>query len=99
MKVELDSPRVMNEKVSSLPGVVAEVSAEASRIAGRARARLAVHKPGKDGRIGPSNISVTHGRTDSFVNLDDENAMSIEFGAPHRGEPGLYILTGASGWI
>lgn len=97
----LISRTAMNHVVSHLPGVKAAVYFEARDIGARAEARLAMHKT-----TGNASISVTRGDVDSFVNLEDPAALSIEFGHWVGGKyrrstpkyvPGLYIITGAAG--
>lgn len=96
--IKLDSQKVMNRKISHLPGVKGAVRATAQKIGAKAEAKLAAHR-----YEGHASISITHGGVDSFVNLDDEAALSIEFGHIHNwtGEriEGLYIVTGAAGLI
>lgn len=96
MKIYLIPDKRMNKRVSHLPGVVKSVRNQANRIADKAEVRLAAHR-----YEGQAEITVSYGRTDSFVNLDDPAALSIEFGHDHNvtGKPvkGLYIVTGAAG--
>lgn len=83
--------------VARLPGVRDAVHERAEILAGRARGLLAAHK-----HTGAAKITTTKGRrTDSFVNLEDPQAIAIEYGRPagvsERGRPypameGLYIL-------
>lgn len=103
MAVRVLGDKAMNIVISGLPVVNAAVRKEAKAIAARAEGRLATHR-----KTGHAKITVTHGDTDSFVNLEDEAALSIEFGHFHdNGEinavityvPGLYIITGAAGLI
>lgn len=65
--------------VAHVPGVRMSVSAKADEGAARARAVLAAHRA-----EGHSQITVTRGELDSFVNLDDTRgdhaAAAIEFG-------------------
>lgn len=99
MAVEMEPQSVVNEIVSHLPGVISAVRRTAEKIGARAEARLAAHR-----YTGAASVSVTYGKVDAFVNLDDEAAMSIEFGhfLVHYGKqtpvyiPGLYIVTGAA---
>lgn len=101
-RVTLISQKRMNQTISHLPGVIGAVRAEAVQIGARAEARLKAHF-----YEGEAEISVTHGAIDSFVNLDDPAALSIEFGhtlyvhgqKTGRQIPGLYIISGASGLI
>lgn len=93
----------INYIVSRENTVQAALAALASQIAGRARANLASHR-----QTGAAHITVTHGRVDSYVNLVDPAAVSIEFGhfvgGKYAGDtpkyvPGLYILSRAAGLI
>ena len=101
--VVLIREKAMNHVISHLEGVKAAVHTEAEIIAGRAEGRLAQHR-----KTGQAQINVTQGDTDSFVNLDDPNAMSIEFGHWVKGKyetsaprfvPGLYIISEAAGLL
>ncbi len=101
MAVRLIGPKAMNLIISHLDGVVDAVAEEAKEIGVRAKARLTAHK-----YSGAAQVTVTHGDVDSFVNLDDPAALSIEFGHMVKGKfeddepkfvPGLYIITGAAG--
>lgn len=101
-RVTLIGQKKMNKVISHEPGVIASVRSQAQRIGSKAEARLASHR-----HSGHASISITYGETDSFVNLDDEAALSIEFGhgLVHFGKrtnvniPGLYIITGAAGLV
>jgi hypothetical protein len=75
MAIQLLSDKVMNKKISHLPGVKASVRAEGKVIAGIASARLAPHR-----KTGQAHIEVSHGATDTYVSLVDPAALSIEFG-------------------
>ncbi len=84
-----------NSVIAHLPGVIAEVAAKAAEGAGRAEAILSRHH-----RTGATHITVTHGRTDSFVNLVDPGgaAAAIEFGhttKSGRAVQGIHAITGA----
>lgn len=101
MAVRLISKTAMNHVISHLEGVKAAVYAEAVAISGRAEGRLAGHR-----FSGRAKVTVTQGDVDSFVNLEDPAAMSIEFGHWVKGKyetaqpkfvAGLYIITGAAG--
>lgn len=100
--VYLIPDQAMNHVVSHLPGVIASVRSQAQRIGAKAEAKLAAHR-----QEGHASISITYGDVDSFVNLDDEAALSIEFGhwqyvygkPTGHYTPGLYIITGAAGLI
>jgi hypothetical protein len=90
----------MNYAISGLAGVRAAVKAKAMQIADDAEGRLSAHHYPVD--TTEATISVTSGKVDSFVNLDDTGggAMGIEFG--HRTQDGhqvrgLHIITGAAG--
>jgi hypothetical protein len=81
--------------VAHLPGVVEAVASEARGGARRAEAILSGHH-----RTGAAHITVTHGVTDSFVNLVDPGgaAAAIEFGhttKQGRGVEGIHAITGA----
>ncbi|GAB4584404.1 DUF5403 family protein [Nocardia sp. IFM 10818] len=101
MGVRLIGEKAMNQVISHLDGVKGAAAAEANEIGSRAESRLAGHR-----RSGRAKVTVTHGDVDSFVNLEDPAAMSIEFGHMVKGKyeteepkyvPGLYIITGAAG--
>lgn len=96
--VRLIGQKAMNHRISHLEGVKSSIRATAQQIGGKAEARLASHR-----YEGHAEISITYGDTDAFVNLDDEAALSIEFGHIHnwtgKYTPGLYIITGAAGLI
>lgn len=89
----------IEDAVAHLPGVVAAVAAKGEEIAAVARTRLAAHRDS-----GNAKIEVSHGVTDTFVELVDPAAMTIEFGRAEgvdrtgrrkgRMQP-LHILTGA----
>lgn len=84
-----------NGVIAHLPGVVAAVAAEATAGAARARSILAGHH-----HTGAAHITVTHGTTDSFVNLVDPGgaAAAIEFGHTTKGGravQGIHAITGA----
>lgn len=95
---DVESEWTINTIVSGLQDVVDAVADTAHDIAGRAETRLAAHR-----RTGRAKVTVTRGKTDSFVNLDDpDNAMAIEFGHDDRSGNhvgGLYIITGAAGLL
>ncbi|WP_231951406.1 DUF5403 family protein [Nocardia terpenica] len=93
--------KAMNQVVSHVDGVKDAIGDEAKEIGSRAEARLAGHR-----RSGRAQVTVTNGDVDSFVNLEDPAALSIEFGHMVKGKyeteepkyvPGLYIITGAAG--
>jgi hypothetical protein len=73
------SDEEMNHLISHMPGVRAKVRVTAADGAARAKAILAAHW-----HSGDSEINVTHGTVDSFVNLDDTRgqraAAAIEYG-------------------
>jgi hypothetical protein len=92
----------LEEIVASMPGVRDEVHHVAEVGAAEAEARLAAHH-----HTGNAKVTLTHGDKDSFVNLEDPAALSIEFGGynvwARRRLPGMYIITGAldirkAGW-
>lgn len=95
---KLISDKAMNRVVSRLPGVHDEVGDTARRVQRSARRRLDMHR-----ETGKAQVSLTEGKVDWFVNLDDKAAASIEFG--HWTETrdgavyvqGLYVLTRAAG--
>jgi hypothetical protein len=89
--------KVMNQIISHLDGVPDAVHDVAQDRAGQSKALLAGHRD-----TGAAEITVTRGETDSFVNLDDPAALSIEFGHWVKGKyerdtpqfvPGIYVLT------
>jgi hypothetical protein len=101
MSVQLIGQTAMNHVISHLGGVKDAVKDEAQEIGHRADARLAAHR-----YSGAADVNVTSGGVDSFVNLEDPAALSIEFGHWVKGKyetetpkyvPGLYIITGAAG--
>lgn len=101
--VKLIGWTAMNRVISHEEGVKAAVHQRAATIAGKAEAKLLRHRD-----TGAAKVTVTKGDVDSFVNLEDKAALSIEFGHWVRGKyethepkyvPGLYILTGAAGLL
>lgn len=102
MAVELIGPTAMNIVISHQDGVLGAVRTKAAEISDIARGNLASHR-----YSGNAKITVSHGDVDSFVNLVDPAAASIEFGHWVKGKyknpdhpkfvPGLYIITRASG--
>lgn len=94
--MKLISEKAMNRVVSHTTGVRAEVAAEASRKAGQAKVKLLRHF-----KTGAHEVTVTHGKTDSFINLDGPAPLSVEFGHEDgdRYVEGLYIITGAAGLL
>ncbi len=83
-----------NETVAHQRGVATAVNRVADRHAAIARGVLLAHRA-----EGHSQITVTRGRVDSFVNLNDERgdlaAAAIEYGA--RGGRGVRALHKAFG--
>jgi hypothetical protein len=81
--------------IARLPEVRAAVMDAARAIAARAETLLAQHH-----QTGNARIEVTRGeRTDAFVSLVDEAAVSIEYGhvtKSGRVVAGLYIITRAA---
>lgn len=71
--VDIIPSRVLNTMVAGM--VASSVRDTAEELAAKATAQLAAHS-----KTGSAKISVTHGRVDSYVNLDDPNAMAIEYG-------------------
>ena len=67
--------RDMNTRISHMAGVKAAVRATAKELAAKAKAELANHR-----ETGTAKITVSHGATDSYVNLDDPAALAIEYG-------------------
>lgn len=71
-----------NEIVAHLPGVAAAVASEARKGGARAKTIHGLHRD-----TGASFINVTHGRVDSYINLNDERgdhaagAIEAETGA------------------
>lgn len=99
--VRLIGEKAMNRVVSHQEGVHGELGDVARKVAGNATARLAIHK-----KTGAAQVTITQGKVDWFVNLDDDAAMSIEFGHWVKGKyerskpqyvQGLYILSRAAG--
>lgn len=98
MAVELYyGEKMMNQIISHLDGVSDEVHDVAKQRAAQSRALLAGHRD-----TGNAEITVTRGDVDSFVNLVDPAALSIEFGHWVKGKyerdtpkfvPGIYVLT------
>jgi hypothetical protein len=93
--------KAMNRVVSHQPESVDACADKAQEVSGVAKSRLAAHR-----HSGDAQVTVTHGDVDSFVNLEDVAALSIEFGHMVKGKfetdtpkhvPGLYIITGAAG--
>ncbi len=64
-----------NRIVAKLPAVKKAVRAQADSVAARAKSNLAGHRS-----TGAAKVTVTQGRVDSFVNLEDDAAISIEHG-------------------
>lgn len=104
---KLISQKAMNLIISDLEEVKGEVANEAQEIAHKASRALAPHKAHSDRYDGHStgnhHVTVTHGDTDSFVNLEGDAPASLEFGhTDHRSGKhvnGLYILTRAAGLL
>lgn len=101
--VALIGDKAMNRVVSHLDGVHASVGDVARRVKGNATARLAIHQ-----KTGAAHVTISDGKVDWFVNLEDEAAMSIEFGHWVEGKyktdkpkyvQGLYILSRAAGLV
>lgn len=102
MRVRLYGDKHVNKTTSHEEGVIGAVNGKAVEIGARAEALLnTVPKH----RTGQSEIKVEQAKTDSYVILNDEAAMSIEFGhwltayGEQTGKfvPGLYILHNAAG--
>lgn len=97
MAVQLISDEAMRSLIAHMPGVVAAVHKAAVKNSNGAKRRLAAHR-----ETGAAQVTVTQGDVDSFVNLDDPAALSIQFGHFVGGMyfdwekpkyvPGLYIL-------
>lgn len=94
--VQLISDAAMRSLIAHMPGVTDAVHDAAQENAAGAKARLAAHRD-----TGAAEVTVTRGAVDSFVNLDDPAALSIQFGHFVKGKfetedpkyvPGLYIL-------
>lgn len=101
--VKMNSRKSVNRDVSHLPGVIGAVRAKAQKIGSKAETRLKGHF-----YEGHSEVTITYGETDSFVNLDDpDNALAIEkghmlvmFGRPTGKKiEGLHILGHAAGLL
>jgi len=100
--------RAMNALISHLEGVKGAVYEQATEVRGKAEAKLARHRD-----TGRAKVTLTRGQVDSFVNLDDPAALSIEFGHAQEIEwqengdssievrwvDGLHIITGAAGLL
>ncbi|ASR77126.1 tail completion or Neck1 protein [Mycobacterium phage MyraDee] len=97
--------KALHHVVVEIPGVKDEVHDEAESGARKAKARLARHR-----YQGQAKVTVTQGDVDSFINLEDPNALSIEFGHFVKGKfgnkdgtpkhvKGLYIITGGAGLL
>jgi hypothetical protein len=94
--------KTFNQIVSHLDETNNAIRAKADEVGGVAKGRLAAHRD-----TGDASVSITHGDVDSFVNLDDSAALSIEFGHWVKGKyedpehpkfvPGLFIITAAAG--
>ncbi|MGU3502409.1 DUF5403 family protein [Mycobacterium sp. C31M] len=89
----------MNRVVSHLEGVHDAVGDTSKRVQRSAQNRLAAHRD-----TGAAEVTATEGDVDWFVNLEDEAALSIEFGHwtkegsdSYRFVPGLYVLSTAAG--
>ena len=95
------SRKAVHEIVSHIEGVRHAVHDKAKSVHRTAEGRMAGHH-----RSGEHQVTVTHGETDSFVNLEGPQVLSIEFGHWVKGKfedkdkpkfvPGLYIITGAA---
>jgi hypothetical protein len=99
----LRSDRTINKIVSQQPEVKEAVSEAALKIAVKAERKLQLHRD-----TGAARIEVEFGRTDAYVFLVDEAAVSIEFGHWVKGKfetsepkyvPGLYVISEAAGLI
>lgn len=95
--------KAFNHFIASLGEVQREVQETALDGGVDAERRLAAHRD-----TGAASVSVTEGDIDAFINLDDPNALSIEFGHLVKGKyerdepkyvPGLYIITGGAGLL
>lgn len=95
--VQLIGQKAMNIVVSHLGEVKDAVHDTAKERGDISRSKLAAHRD-----TGAASISVTQGDVDSFVNLDDPAALSIEFGHWVKGKfetdtpkfvKGIYVLT------
>ncbi|MDA3643783.1 DUF5403 family protein [Saccharopolyspora indica] len=97
------SQKAFNNSLKDKKGVQAAVWGHALKVGAKAEARLEASK----NRTGESQVLVRKGDVDAYVILDDEAALSIEFGhwLNLYGEeqpvfiPGKYVLTGAAGLI
>ncbi|MFE3461369.1 DUF5403 family protein [Nocardiopsis aegyptia] len=94
--------RSLERTVARMPGVRDAVHEHAQEVGTTASALLAAHR-----HTGTASVTVTRGRVDSFVNLDDPNVLTLEYGraggvsdSGRRYGPmeGLYILHRAAGW-
>lgn len=93
--------RNLERTIAHLPGVKTAVRAEAEKLAGTARTRLAAHRI-----TGTTQIEVTSGKVDSFVSMVGPGAVSIEYGRSAFTRPdgryvgamqGLYIISSLLG--
>lgn len=99
---QLISKKAMSRHIAHMDGVHDAVGDAARQVARSAQGRLAIHR-----KTGQAKVTLTEGDVDWFVNLDDPNAMSIEFGHFLRDDfnievehvEGLYIITGAAGLL
>lgn len=85
-----------NRVVARLPGVKGAVKDRAEILAARARGLLGAHR-----ETGRARITVTQGKLDAFVSLEDPAAAAIEYGREagvsssgrsYSAQQGLYIL-------
>ncbi|MGW1740033.1 DUF5403 family protein [Nocardia sp. NPDC001965] len=103
MAVKLIGDKAMNRVVSHHSKVQAAITEETEEATRRGEARLAAHR-----ETGNAEVNSSYGETDGYVNLDDQAAMSIEFGHFVGGKyetdepkfvPGLYIISEATGLL
>jgi hypothetical protein len=112
---QLWSQKALDTHVSHLEGVRHAVHDEAKKIHEKAEgnlegARASTTHTKIKGPTGTTQVTLTQGETDSFVNLEGDDPMAIEFGHAPSGvfDPltygkvtkaphGLYILTRAAG--
>lgn len=103
------SEAAMRRVLARQPGIHRALGDTARRVQGNAERRLALHR-----QTGNAKVTLTEGKLDWFVNLEDIAVLSIEYGhwAKTRngelirgkdGKPiyvqGLYILSTAAGLV
>ena len=88
--------RDLNERIAKMRGVRAAITLNANQLEQNAKTIRAQHFV-----TGQLKVTHTRGTLDHFVNLEDPNVLSIEYGHFTRGGGrfvrGLHILTRAMG--